>query len=75
MLDKMLNAEIIILIDYKDIKCCGVTTLAKKAHDGGGLTIDELQQWLNKQCCKRNYKMCQPTPKPLHQKGAMSSSA
>jgi hypothetical protein len=26
-------------------------------------------------CCKGNYKMCQPTPKPLHQKGAMSSSA
>jgi hypothetical protein len=43
MLDKMLDAEIIAPIDHRDVKCCGATTLAKKAHVGEDLTIDELQ--------------------------------
>ena len=43
VLDKMLDAGIIALIDHKDVKCCSATTLAKKAHKGEGLSIEELQ--------------------------------
>jgi hypothetical protein len=50
VLDKMLNMGIIAPINHKDIKCCGATTLAKKAHEGGGLIIEELQHRLNKEC-------------------------
>ncbi|KAF8198662.1 hypothetical protein K438DRAFT_1584009, partial [Mycena galopus ATCC 62051] len=31
-IDKMLQADIIAPIDHRDVKCCGATTLAKKAH-------------------------------------------
>ncbi|KAJ6526708.1 hypothetical protein B0H19DRAFT_1335361, partial [Mycena capillaripes] len=31
-IDKMLHADIIAPIDHRDVKCCGATTLAKKAH-------------------------------------------
>jgi hypothetical protein len=50
VLNKMLDAGIIALIDHKDVKSCGATTLAKKAHDGGGLNIDELQHRVNDEC-------------------------
>jgi hypothetical protein len=46
----MLDAGIIAPIDHKDVKSCGATTLAKKAHDGGGLNIDELQHRVNDEC-------------------------
>ncbi|KAF9553004.1 hypothetical protein CPC08DRAFT_646181, partial [Agrocybe pediades] len=32
VLDKMLAAEIIAPISHREVKCCGATTLAKKAH-------------------------------------------
>ncbi|KAF9540438.1 hypothetical protein CPC08DRAFT_650889, partial [Agrocybe pediades] len=32
VLDKMLEAEIIRPISHREVKCCGATTLAKKAH-------------------------------------------
>jgi RNase H-like domain found in reverse transcriptase/Reverse transcriptase (RNA-dependent DNA polymerase) len=50
VLDKMLEAGIIAPIDHKDVKCCGATTLAKKAHEGKGLTIEELQHRVNEEC-------------------------
>lgn len=50
VLDTMLAADIIEPIDYQDVKCCGATTLAQKAHDGGGLTLEELQHRLNDEC-------------------------
>ncbi|GLB38087.1 putative retrotransposable element Tf2 155 kDa protein type 1-like [Lyophyllum shimeji] len=50
VIDNMLDAGIIEPIDHKDVKCCGATTLAKKAHEGGGLTIEELQHRLNDEC-------------------------
>jgi hypothetical protein len=43
MLDKMLEAGIIAPINHTEVKCCGTTTLAKKAHEGTGLNIEELQ--------------------------------
>jgi len=50
VIEKMLEADIIEPIAYQDVKCCGATTLAKKAHEGGGLTLEELQHRVNDQC-------------------------
>jgi hypothetical protein len=50
VLDKMLEAGIIEPIHHTNVKCCGATTLAKKAHEGDGLDIEELQHRLNEQC-------------------------
>lgn len=50
VIDKMLAAEIIAPISHRDVKCCGATTLAKKAHEGGGLTLEELQHRVNEEC-------------------------
>jgi hypothetical protein len=50
VLDKMLDAGIITPIDHKNVECCGATTLMQKAHDGGSLTIEELQHQLNNKC-------------------------
>jgi len=50
VIEKMLEADIIEPIPYQDVKCCGATTLAKKAHEGGGLTLEELQHRVNDQC-------------------------
>ena len=46
----MLEAGIIRPIDHQDVKCCGATTLAKKAHEGGGLTLDTLKHHVNDEC-------------------------
>ena len=32
------------------MKCCGATTLAKKAHEGDGLTLDILKDRVNSEC-------------------------
>ena len=50
VIDKMLAADIITPIAHQDVKCCGATTLAKKAHEGEGLTIDSLKHRVNDQC-------------------------
>jgi len=50
VLDKMLDAGVIVPISHREVKCCGATTLAKKAHDGEGLTIEELQHRVNDEC-------------------------
>lgn len=50
VLDTMLDADIIEPIDVQDVKCCGATTLARKAHDGNGLTLDKIQHRVNDQC-------------------------
>ena len=50
VIDKMLEAGIIRPIDHQDVKCCGATTLAKKAHEGGGLTLDTLEHHVNDEC-------------------------
>ena len=50
VIDKMLSAGIIRPIAHQDVKCCGATTLAKKAHEGNGLTLDTLKHRVNDQC-------------------------
>jgi hypothetical protein len=50
VIDKMLAAGIIRPIDHQDVKCCGATTLAKKAHEGNGLTLNTLQHRVNDEC-------------------------
>jgi hypothetical protein len=50
VIDKMLEAGIIRPIDHQDVKCCGATTLAKKAHDGNGLTLNTLRHRVNNEC-------------------------
>jgi len=56
VIDKMLDADIIRPIPAADIKCCGATTLAKKAHEGGGLSLEELQLKVNDLCTEEGYK-------------------
>jgi hypothetical protein len=43
VLDKMLEAGIIAPINHSEVKCFGATTLAKKAHEGTGQNIEEIQ--------------------------------
>jgi hypothetical protein len=50
VIDKMLAAGIIRPIDHQDVKCCGATTLAKKTHEGGGLTLNTLKHRVNNEC-------------------------
>lgn len=50
VIDKMLGAGVIVPISHQDVKSCGAMTLAKKAHDGEGLTIEELQHQVNDKC-------------------------
>ena len=50
VLDKMLEAGIVRPIDHQDVKCCGATTLAKKAHEGGGRSLNTLKHQVNEEC-------------------------
>jgi hypothetical protein len=50
VIDKMITAGIIRPIDHQDVKCCGATTLAKKTHEGDGLTLDTIKHNLNDEC-------------------------
>jgi len=50
VLDKMLSAGIVRPIAHQDVKCCGATTLAKKAHEGSGRTLNTLKHQVNDQC-------------------------
>jgi hypothetical protein len=49
-LDQMLEAGVIIPIAADKVKCVSLTTLAQKAHQGRGLTLDELKHRVNDQC-------------------------
>ena len=50
VINKMLAAGIIHPIDHQDVKCCGATTLAKKAHEGNGQNLDTLKHRVNNEC-------------------------
>lgn len=52
VINRMLDADIIRPIAAADVKCCGATTLAKKAHEGGGLSLEELQLKVNNLCAE-----------------------
>lgn len=47
---EMLDAGIIEHIQPDQVKAVAPTVLAQKAHEGGGLTLEELQQRVNEQC-------------------------
>jgi hypothetical protein len=64
----MIATDIIEPIDYQDIKCCGATTLAQKAHEGSRLTLEELQHRLNDECVQPGHPTAfnlppRPTPR------------
>ncbi|TFY75650.1 hypothetical protein EWM64_g8362 [Hericium alpestre] len=48
--DEMLEAGIIEAVHPSHIKAVSPTTLAQKAHEGGGLTLDELKHRVNDEC-------------------------
>jgi hypothetical protein len=52
----MLDADMIQAINPTDVKCCGATTLAQKAHSGDGLTIEKLQRWVDDQCIASGFE-------------------
>ncbi|TFY79122.1 hypothetical protein EWM64_g4890 [Hericium alpestre] len=49
-IDEMLEAGIIEAVHPSRIKAISPTTLAQKAHEGGGLTLEELQHCVNDEC-------------------------
>jgi hypothetical protein len=57
VIDEMLDADVIRPINPADVKCCGATTLAQKAHNGDGLTIEELQRRVDNQCVASGFEM------------------
>jgi hypothetical protein len=65
VIDKMLEADVIRPIPFRDVKCCGSTTLAKKAHEGGGLTLEELQHRVNDRCIEAGYPLAFEDLMPL----------
>ena len=46
----MLNVGIIKCTDPAKIKYVSATTLGQKQHEGTGLTLEELQQKVNREC-------------------------
>ena len=51
-IDKMLEAGVIEHIEPSRVKCVSPTVLVHKAHEGAGLTLEELQQRINAECIK-----------------------
>jgi hypothetical protein len=49
------DAGIIRPIHPRDVKCVSPIRMAKKAHEGGGLTHEELQHELNEECVRAGY--------------------
>jgi hypothetical protein len=62
VLDEMLEAGVIRPINPADMKCCGSTTLAQKAHNGGGLSIEELQRRVDDQYITSGFESAFHTP-------------
>jgi hypothetical protein len=51
-IDEMLEAGVIEHVEPSRVKCVSPTVLAQKAHEGGGLTLEELQQRIDAECIK-----------------------
>ena len=51
-IDEMLEAGVIEQVEPSQVKCISPTVLSQKAHEGGGLTLEELQQRINTECTK-----------------------
>ncbi|THH08021.1 hypothetical protein EW146_g9125 [Bondarzewia mesenterica] len=54
-IDIMLKAGIITPIAHEDVKFCGNTVLAQKAHTTKGLSHDELKLLINDECTKHGF--------------------
>jgi len=50
--DEMLEAGIIEQITPGEVRCVAPTVLAQKAHEGGGLLLDELKHRVNDECIR-----------------------
>ena len=74
VLDKMLEAGIIRPIDYQDVKCCGATTLAKKAHEGSGRTLNTLKHQVNDECIAAGFPPAHQNLPPLEEADLSSST-
>ena len=55
-IDTMLKAGIIEACRPEDVKCISATTLAQKAHEGKGLTLEELQHRVNDECVTHGFE-------------------
>ena len=75
VLDKMLEAGIIRPIDHQDVKCCGATTLAKKAHEGSGHTLDMLKHQVNDQCIAAGFPPAHQNLPPIEKEDQDSTTA
>ncbi|KAF9077424.1 hypothetical protein BDP27DRAFT_1413839 [Rhodocollybia butyracea] len=65
-IDELLAAGVIEQCDPSEVKCVSPTTLAKKAHEGGGLAVEELQHRLNDQCVEAGLPPCfELPPRPV----------
>ncbi|KAJ7449773.1 hypothetical protein B0H11DRAFT_2247135 [Mycena galericulata] len=51
-LDAMIEAGVVAPIAAADVKCVSPITLAAKAHQSGGLTIEELHSKINEECAR-----------------------
>ena len=51
-IDEMLEGRIICSIHPRDVRFIAQMVLAQKAHEGDGLTIEELKHQVNDQCTK-----------------------
>jgi transposase InsO family protein len=49
-IDTMLEAGVIEACNPEEVKCISATTLAQKAHEGKGLSLEELQHRVNDEC-------------------------
>lgn len=54
-IDEMLAAGVIEQCEPGQVKCVSPTTLAQKAHQGAGLTLEELQHRVNDQCVANSF--------------------
>ena len=48
--EKMLDARVIKHIEPSQVKCISPMTLAQKAHENGGLALEDLKQCINAEC-------------------------
>lgn len=61
-IDEMLDAGVIAPCHPSEVKCVSPITLAKKAHDNEGLTLQELQYRVEEQCRAAGLP---PSPEPI----------
>jgi len=58
--NELLEAGIIEQCGPGEVKCIAPTVLAKKAHEGEGLSMEQLMRRLNAECVKEGLEPCFP---------------